>query len=69
MIPSALMLISRVIYDVSLGGAAGLGDLLWMITYYASDIVSIFVGYFVILLLVNRLYLREETAKSNYESA
>ena len=69
LIPSALMLISRVIYDISLGGAAGLGDLLWMITYYASDIVSIFVGYFVILLLVNRFYLREETAKADFESA
>ncbi|MBQ8433079.1 MAG: hypothetical protein IJX28_09375 [Clostridia bacterium] len=68
-IPAALMLLSRVIYDIYLGGAYGLTDLLWMITYYASDLISVLVGYFVILLFMNRFYLKEEEAKIEYDSS
>ena len=63
MIPAGAQMISRVIYDIFYGAPTGIVDLLWMIVSYASDIMFFFVGYIVMLLLVNRLFFSEEKAR------
>ena len=68
-IPAAVQLISRVIYDISYGAPTSIIDLLWMIVSYASDVANLFIGYLVIVLLLNRLHLREAKAQLDYHSA
>lgn len=62
-IPAAVQLLSRVRYDIAVGAPVNAVDLLWMIVYYLSDILMALVGYFLIVLLLNRLFLREEKAR------
>jgi len=62
-IPAAVQLISRVIYDLFYGAPSSLVDLLWMIFSYASDFLFFLVGYFVILLMLNRMFFSEEKAR------
>ena len=68
-IPAAVQLISRVIYDISYGAPTSIIDLLWMIVSYTSDVANLFIGYLVIVLLLNRLHMREEKALLDYHSA
>ena len=66
-IPAVTQIVYRAIYDIAFYGVArDLADLLWMISYYLADVLSIFIGYFVILLLLNRFYLNEEKARLEY---
>lgn len=67
MIPAAFKLISRLIYDAWYGAPRGLGELLWMIVSYFSDIACIMIGYAVIVLLLNRCRLDEIKAKNEYD--
>lgn len=66
LVPALVQLGSRVIYDLDFGAPQGLADLLWMIFGYLSDGMGLLIGYFVILLLVNRLYVKAEEAKLAY---
>ncbi|MBQ9131149.1 MAG: hypothetical protein IJX62_01585 [Clostridia bacterium] len=66
-IPSLQQLIYRMIYDITYYGVArNLADLLWMISYYLGDLMGILIGYFFILLLLNRFYLTEEKARMEF---
>ncbi|MBQ1229713.1 MAG: hypothetical protein IIX80_01645 [Clostridia bacterium] len=68
-IPSVVQIVYRVIYDVTFYGAPrNLPDLLWMITYYLMDLISIVIGFFVIVLFLNRAYFREEKALMEYDA-
>ena len=58
-IPSAFHMLSRIIYDLSYGAPTGLADLLWIVTGYLMDALSVLIGYVVMLLLINRFYLSE----------
>lgn len=52
LLPSAIHLISRVRYDISFGAAQNLTDLLWMIFFYLTDLLSILIGYLAVILLI-----------------
>ncbi len=58
-VPSAVQLISRLIYDFSYGAPTKLVDLLLMLAYYLSDILFVWIGALVISLLLNKIYLLE----------
>lgn len=67
-IPSVVQILYRIFYDVVFyGPPRDLADLLWIITYYLMDLISIAIGFFVILLFLNRAYFREEKALLEYE--
>ena len=52
--------ISRIAYDLMIGAPGGMGDLLWMIAYYAMDIAVGVAAYFTMLYIVRRLTLFNE---------
>jgi hypothetical protein len=64
-IPSAMHLLTRLIYDFSiLGGLpSNLLDWIWVIVGYASEFLFAFIGYMVIVLLVNSIFLKEMQEK------
>ena len=67
-IPAVTQMVYRAIYDIAFYGVArDLADLLWMISYYLADVISLFVGYFVMLLFLNKLYLQEEKARIDFQ--
>lgn len=69
-IPAAVQLISRVFYDAFYYGApTSLIDLLWMVIYYVSDFANVVIGYLVIVLILNRIFMKEEKARIDYDSA
>ena len=72
-IPSSVHLITRLYYDIFdpiYGGLPTDGaDLLWMVIGYASDFLTFVAGYFIIVLFVNHLFLRETKTKYEYEAA
>jgi hypothetical protein len=68
MIPAAVHFLSRMIFDIFKGGLPRNGiDLLWMIIGYLSDVLGFVAGFFVILLLLNHLYLRAKAIRLAYE--
>lgn len=67
-IPAAVRILSRLIYDLFIGLPKSFGDLLWMVTYYLFDLLSFLVGYFVILFCLNRFALKEQRAKAEYNA-
>ena len=69
LLPALIRFFSRVIYDLSLGAAATLGELLWQIFSYSSDVVYMLVGYLVMLLLLNAQFLRDTKAYRAYAEA
>ena len=69
-IPSAVHLITRVVFDIWDGYVPrDGGDLLWMILGYASEILSFIVGYFVIVLVINHLYMKAKESQIAYDRA
>ena len=44
-------MLTRIIYDIFYGLPTTLADMLWMITYYLSDIVTAFIMYVVALFI------------------
>ena len=66
-IPSAMHLLTRLIYDLSpLGGLPTyVLDWIWVIIGYVSEFVFAFIGYMVIVLVVNAMLLREMREKVN----
>lgn len=68
-IPAGVQFVSRIIFDVFSGGLPrGWVDLLWMIVYYLSDFINVGIGYAVIVLLLNRLFLHEKKAKNDFDN-
>ena len=59
-IPSAVRLISRVIYDAFYGAPQNTADLLWMIFFYFADLLSVFAGYLFLFLLISRMESAKE---------
>ena len=68
-IPAAVRILSRLIYDLFIGIPKSFGDLLWMVTYYLFDLLSFLVGYFVILFCLNRFALKEQRASAEYNAS
>ena len=67
-IPATVHFLSRLIFDIFRGGLPKNGlDLLWMIIGYFSDLLGFVVGFFVILLLLNHLYMRAKAIRLAYE--
>lgn len=47
----------RLIYDIMVVGAPrSVSDLLWMIVYYVFDIISVFIGYLIIIFAISTFY-------------
>lgn len=62
------MIGSRIYFDLNVGAPTGPVDLLWMITYYLSDLAMILVGYLVVHLLLNQGYMNELRSEELYSS-
>ncbi len=56
---SAVKILTRIIYDINLGAPTSVGDALWMITYYASDVLILVLVYAVSLLLFSYFEKRD----------
>ena len=56
---SAVKIATRVIFDIKLGGPTSLGDALWMITYYASDVLILVLVYATSLMLFSYFEKRD----------
>lgn len=61
LIPSAISLLLRLLYDVRFGFPQSFTDLLWMISYYLSDLLSVLIGYVVILLILGSIYNKNKS--------
>ncbi|MBQ9806640.1 MAG: hypothetical protein IJW49_09075 [Clostridia bacterium] len=69
-IPSVIHLITRVIYDIWEGYIPqDGGDLLWMILGYASELLGFVAGFFVIILVINHLYMKAKAMQIAYDEA
>lgn len=69
-VPAAIYLVTRVIYDLTavfVSAPETTWEYLWMFMGYFSDVVFAFVGYLVMVLLVNSIVLAEERAEIEYE--
>lgn len=67
-IPSAVHLITRVIYDIWTGYIPrDGGDLMWMILGYASEILGFAAGFCVIILVINHLYMKAKSMQLAYD--
>ena len=55
-------LLSRFLYDVNYGAPQSRADLIGMIVYYFGDVLSGIVGYFLVFLIISRIYLKDEEA-------
>jgi hypothetical protein len=64
---SATKILTRLIYDVQAGAPRSLADLLWIITYYASDIL-IGISFYAIALLLFTLYDKRDQKHVTCES-
>ncbi len=65
----SVQILYRIYYDVAfIGAPTGTVDLLWMITYYLSDLLMILIGYIVIQLFLNQLYMKELRSEELYAS-
>ncbi len=60
-VPAVISLLARLFYDINYGFPTSGSELLLMILYYLSDVVSVLVGYFVVLYLLNRFSIKEES--------
>lgn len=69
LIPAIISILSRLIYDVNYGFPKDTADLIWMLTYYLADLLCILVGYIVIMLFLNSLYLKDLEQKSEKMSS
>jgi hypothetical protein len=69
LVSSGIHILTRIRYDLFFGEPVNNVDLLWIIIYYASEIVAFVVGYLVLVLLLNHFYLKEDEKKQIYERA
>ncbi len=68
-VPAAAQLLSRIRYDISYGAPRGWLDLLWMVVYYCSDLLSVLLGYLATVWIWNHIALKESEAKSEFDSS
>lgn len=71
-VPAGIYLITRVIYDMTavfVSAPETMWEYLWMFMGYFSDVVFAFVGYMVMVLIVNSIALTEERARLAFEDA
>ena len=66
-VPAAAQFLSRVRYDISYGAPRGLLDLIWMVVFYCSDVLSVLIGYLVIVWVWNQISFKETEAKKDFE--
>lgn len=59
LIPSGMQILYRIRWDLYLGAPADAVDLMWMVLYYCSDLLTVAIGYFVLFLLLNRFAFSE----------
>ena len=70
LIPSAWHILSRLYYDIFFFGIpVDAVDLLWMIFYYVSEVITFFVGYFFSIFVLNFIFAREERKRAHYKEA
>ena len=65
-VPAAAQMVSRIIYDFSMGAPRGPIDLLWMIVYYCSDALFAVLGYLVTVWIWNQISVREVEVGSEF---
>jgi hypothetical protein len=71
-VPAALYMATRVIYDLTavfVSAPETMWEYLWMFMGYFSDRLFAFVGYMIIVLLLNSIVLSEERALMEYEES
>lgn len=68
LIPGGVQILERIYYDISYGMPSDAVDLLWMVLYYLSDLFCIALGYFFMVLLLNRFFLKEARARAEYNA-
>jgi hypothetical protein len=69
-IPALLSLMGRLYYDVFFYGIPmSTSDILWMIFSYVSDFAFILIGYLIVILLLNRIDMRENQRKQAYQKS
>ena len=72
-IPAVIMLAQRFVYDlgfvkeISGSGSAFIG-IIGILIFYLADLLCVLIGHFVILLLLNRFFMRDEKARILAES-
>lgn len=70
MIPAAWRILGRLYYDIFFWGLpVNLTDALWMVFYYLADVALFFLGYLLIVLLLNRIDSKEDRRQRAYQSA
>ena len=68
LVPSAFMILSRLIHDISAGFPIGLANTLLMLTFYIFDVLSVLLGYIIMIWLLHRSYMKDLKIKSEFES-
>lgn len=67
-IPAGLKLLSRLYYDIIVWGLPqDITDLLLVITYYIGDIAMWFIGYFVLLYVLQLFFIKETERRIQFE--
>lgn len=66
-VPSVFQILYRIRYDLYIGVPSDVIDLLWMILYYVTDLITILIAYFVMLSILNCVHLREMRSKALYD--
>ena len=69
LIPSGIKLLSRLYYDIFFWGLpTDAAEWLLMATYYIGDVATLFIGYFVLLYLLQMFYTVETKKKIEFEN-
>ena len=62
---SLVRLVGRIRYDVFFGTPQNTSDLLWMVFFYAADLATVAIGYFLVLVFIRRICNREKGVKTD----
>ena len=69
LIPAGIKVLSRLYYDIFFWGLPQDGaEWLLMVTYYIGDIATLFIGYFVLLYILQTFYTAETKRRIDFES-
>lgn len=69
LIPASIKVLSRLYYDIFFWGLpTDVGEWLLVATYYVGDIATLFIGYFVLLYLLQAFYTDETKRRIEFES-
>lgn len=67
-LPCLMRVFSHISTDLYLGAPTATVDLIWMVVTYLSDILFVFVGYYVMLLLINQIRIKELHSQMLYDA-